>query len=845
MRAPSPASLDLDALSPAERAELEALLESIYGGESFADFVARITPTEPLPAHTAVIADIVDEARRRPQKVCISMPPGHAKLCADSTPVLTPSGWTTHGELRVGDEVYAPDGTATRVKHVTEKGMATLAVTFSDGEVIRVNPGHRWTVRDRRSHRAVVMETGDILTAGLTSGKIGNGSPRLRWLVPFAAPVAGRHVDLPVDPYLLGLWLGDGTTSASRITQSAADAAHSIAELERRGHTIGARCVHATTGCVSFQILGTKVNRIAAGKRIPDVYYTADEVQRRDLLRGLVDSDGHVGASGKVRFSNANRGLIDDAVRLVATLGYRVSVNHCPPPAPTGRAIEQKVDVWQVAWTPTDGEPQGLLPRRAGRHRAMRRDRAIVSIEPCAPEPGHCIMVEHPSSLYLVGDRLVPTHNTTTLLRAIAWWLCRVPADTCAYVTYSDAQARSKSRLVRDWARVGGARLAPDLTGMAEWRTVQNGGLLAAGSRGKLNGQRIPGLLIVDDPYKSRDEVTSDVIRTTIYDRFREVALTRLQGGSCVILHTRWSEDDLIGRVQRDLGWDVINLPAISHGEGDRLGRPEGAALWPERYPVKECAGDCGHDGHLEKIRAEQGPYSWSALYDGSPAPAEGGLFKRQWWRYFKLASDAPSVLRPPHASTDPAVVIGDRPGARPGTLDFDWICLTVDATFGATGVTADSVGLLVVGGRGQGRYVLEDLTAPRTFNETLDAMRAAISAWRVGRVLVEKAANGDAIVEQIRAAVTAGTIRDAKGKPIICAVEALLPKGGKTARANAMVGAIEAGTVYLREGAPWLQRFIDEHAVFPNAAHDDRVDALSQCVNYYAARHGTLRIPM
>lgn len=440
-----------------------------------------------------------------------------------------------------------------------------------------------------------------------------------------------------------------------------------------------------------------------------------------------------------------------------------------------------------------------------------------------------------------------PGHaKTTILMRAIAWWINRVPADTCAYVTYSDAQARSKSRLVREWTRAGGTKLAPDLTGMAEWRTGQGGGLLAAGSRGKLNGQRVAGLLVVDDPYKSRDEVTSDVIRNTIWDRFREVALTRLQGGSCIVLHTRWSEDDLIGRIHRELGWQVINLPAISHGEGDPLGRPEGAALWPERYPATSCVGDCGHDGHLDLIRREQGPYSWSALYDGSPAPVEGGLFKRNWWRYFRLATDAPSAWRPTGACTDPAIVIGDRIGQRPGTLDFDWICLSVDATFGATGVTADSVGLLVIAGRGAARFVLEDLTAPRTFSQTLDAIIAAISAWRIGRVLVEKAANGDAIVEKIREAVAAGNVRDAKGKAIICAVEPLLPRGGKTARASAMVGLIEAGLVLLREGMQWTGPLVDEHAVFPNGAHDDRVDALAQAINFYAGRiANTLRIPM
>lgn len=476
----------------------------------------------------------------------------------------------------------------------------------------------------------------------------------------------------------------------------------------------------------------------------------------------------------------------------------------------------------------------------------------VARVVPSEPVPAHGMLIadildqsrRRPQRVCISWP---PGHaKTTLLLRGIAHHLSRVPADTCAYITSSDAQARSQSAKARMWAMAGGVRLSKDMQGLAEWRTMHGGGLLAAGSRGKLNGQRIPGLLIVDDPYKNRDEVASDTIRTKIWDRFKQVALTRLQGGSCIVLHTRWAENDLIGQIVSELGWDLINLPAISRGDGDPLGRPEGAALWSERYPVKQCEEDCGHDGHLETIRAEQGPYAWGALYDGSPAPAEGGLFKRHWWRFFRLETDPPTALRPKGASAEPAVVIGQKHGARPGVLDFDEIDLTIDATFGATGVTADSVGMLVVGIKGAARYVLEDLTKKRTFQETEDDAKAAIAAWNIRRLLVEKAANGAAIIERIKAAVRTGNIRNAQGKPVICTVEDLLPEGGKTSRASAMVGEIESGLVLLRDGMSWVVPFIDEHAVFPNATHDDRVDALSQLVNRHAGRYkSTLRIPM
>lgn len=244
-----------------------------------------------------------------------------------------------------------------------------------------------------------------------------------------------------------------------------------------------------------------------------------------------------------------------------------------------------------------------------------------------------------------------PGHaKTTTLLRAIIWWLQRSPADTCAYVSHSDRFASGKSRTARDLAASVGIVPAKDADTLAEWHVAAGGGLIAAGAKGSLTGKRVPGLLIYDDPYKNREEADSPVIREKVWAHFREAAFTRLQGGSIIVLHTRWHEDDLIGRIVRELNWTWINIEAIAEPANDNadiLGRSKGEAAWPDQYPVKKCEGPCGHAGHLEESRGVLGSWSFEALFQGHPSPMEGGLFKREWFRY---VDELPANLDGPRA---------------------------------------------------------------------------------------------------------------------------------------------------------------------------------------------------
>jgi predicted phage terminase large subunit-like protein len=292
----------------------------------------------------------------------------------------------------------------------------------------------------------------------------------------------------------------------------------------------------------------------------------------------------------------------------------------------------------------------------------------ICRVDPEEPPPMHVmpiidVMEQARLRPIRVAIDMGPGHaKTKTLLRGIAWWLSKSPADLCAYVTYSDGQAREKSRISKEAFERSGGKLGDG--GDGNWHTPQGGGLIAKGSKGGLTGKRIPGLLVYDDPYKDAQEARSPAVNSMVIERFKGVAFTRLQGGSIIVLHTRWAMDDLIGYILKNLKWDHISIPTVcdevgrsAGGSGteksgvDRFGRHLGEVAWPEKYPYDLCLEPdkrsaiqvktdaskgvipkpvrkiCGHDGHLVEIRKTIGEHMWAALYQGKPRPEGHAIF--------------------------------------------------------------------------------------------------------------------------------------------------------------------------------------------------------------------------
>ena len=379
-----------------------------------------------------------------------------------------------------------------------------------------------------------------------------------------------------------------------------------------------------------------------------------------------------------------------------------------------------------------------------------------------------------------------PRHGKSiTIQRGIAWWLKSAPADTCALVGYSDSFAWAQSRKARRAAFDAGIKLSGDAKTVREWRTAQGGGVLAAGAKGGLTGQGVSGLMVVDDPYKGREQADSEAHREAVWDWFTETVFTRLERASVIVVHTRWREDDLIGRLRAEHGWEGINLPAIAE-EDDPAGRAPGEALWPERYPIEE----------LEKIRGILGPWAFSALYQGRPRRKGAAVFGEPHY-YDPLKVDL----------TGCRVVIGGDPAASEKT-------------------TADYGVLLCLAVRGEGDqavgYVVE-VDRRQVEVPAYVAAARAMSARRWHAPLAVEAVGGFKAVPQMLKQID----------PKLRLLEVKLG-GDKFQRAQPVAAAWNAGRVLVPQSAPWLKDFLAEVRSFTgvNDDHDDQVDSLAHAWN-------------
>ena len=379
-------------------------------------------------------------------------------------------------------------------------------------------------------------------------------------------------------------------------------------------------------------------------------------------------------------------------------------------------------------------------------------------------------------------------------------------------------------------------KMASDQDAKGKFENTERGWKIATSVSGLGTGER-GDRFIVDDPHNIKDAESSAVRESTL-QWFTEVVPTRVNDPNdpvIIVIMQRVHERDVSGLIiAQELGYDHLCLPmefepdhptptktSISFADPRK---EQGELLWPDRFS-KFAVEDL-----KKQLSAWGGGYAEAGQLQQRPAPRGGGMFKRSWWKFFSTSATGYHLGRPHGCSEDPAA---------PYPQNFDWILLTCDAAFKAT-KTGSRVSILVVGGRGPYRYVLDNLTKAMTFKETCDAIVQVDSLGRVvggiyhkwaphcTRILIEDKANGPAIVDTLR--------------QLVSGVIPISPEGGKESRASAIQPAVESGHVLLPDGAPWLEDFIAEFASFPVGAKDDQVDALSQALIYMTASSDVAR---
>ena len=739
----------------------------------------------------------------------IETPPQHGKLLADDTPVLTSAGWKRHGDLRVGDYVYNHKGEKVKVTHIHPKHYANREVTLTNGEKIQCHENHEWLVYDRNNRREHVVETKYLEQRNVQQGgREHRRGHRYNFQLPRRVPILGDKKALAVEPYVLGVWLGDGTNTKCHICACKAD----LITLDecRRFYPRGSEWVHKDTGVITRSYLGLTQDLRQYGmcysdhkteKYIPDDYLTASREQRLELLAGLIDTDGYVDRKHRrVVFTTADVKLRRTFEELIATFGWRTTTCEFKPCVSTSGIIGRH-PYWQIAFNPTEYIPC-RIERKQLREYSKPRRVSICDIRKIEPVSGNCITVE--GGIYLVGRSMVPTHNSLTITETLpSWYMGRWPDKRVIIASYNEDFAEKFCRRNKEKIKSKGDALFNIHIGAVD-RAVEfelaghTGRLISRGIRSGITGNPA-NLVIIDDPVKNREEADSETFRSKVWEEWQNSIKSRLAAGAkVIIIMTPWHEDDLAARVlANEHNARLLRLP-VEAEEDDPLGRSAGDPLCPELGKDAAWLADFKASYIADPLG---GARAWSALYQCSPRIEGGNLVLREWWRYY----DTKEILA------------------------FGTELISVDAAFKGTD-SSDYVAITVWGKRGNDYYLRYCLNRQMSFTETLRSIRLVKQLYPLAqRVLIEDKANGSAIIDVLQ-------------REMFCIP--VTPRGGKEARVNAVSPAIESGHVYLPMDAPWLETYIDQWAAFPAGAHDDMVDSSTQALAFMLFSSGQYELP-
>lgn len=331
------------------------------------------------------------------------------------TPLPTPDGWTTMGEVKLGDSLIGADGRSTEVLKATgpQVGRRCFQVTFEDRTSLIASDGHLWMAKPTPSMVSPGVQTTEEMFA---DGR--------RFRVPAPKPYETPRAELDIDPYVLGMWLGDGDSRNATISVGDEDLHETERLIQKCGYTVRRCTTHPDRANLLYvsvpgshrnrfsPVRGLKVRLGDAGllgnKHVPAEYLRASIAQRTALLQGLMDSDGHADKGGGCTFVG-NDQLSRDILALLRTLGQSVRRIWCPDERSRVGGYHK------VNFSARGGLAPFRLPRKAQRVKPHRRGPGwvtITSIEPVESRPVRCVAVDALDHLFLAGAGGHVTHNT-------------------------------------------------------------------------------------------------------------------------------------------------------------------------------------------------------------------------------------------------------------------------------------------------------------------------------------------------------------------------------------------------------------------------------------------------
>lgn len=675
-----------------------------------------------------LVDDLQDLEDRKIQYLGVSLPPRVGKLIADDTPVLTDEGWKNHGDLKVGDYVYDYDGLPVRVTHVFPKSFANKRVRFSDGSYIDCHENHEWVVFDRHLMRERIVETKEMI-GDIDNDMEGRGH-RYTYMIPLYQPIVGSVKDLPVKPYTLGAWLGDGRTTNPDICGDKNDY-RIIESIVADGYEISWHSTHKDTGVEYYgfkslrkplQSIGMCHSRKSVEKRIPDIYLSASIPQRLELLAGLIDTDGCLRKKEKrYNFVTSSPLLKEDVISLISTFGWRCSVRKTDPKV-SSSGIVGKREYWVISFNPTYPIPCRLERKQLFEFSKKRRI-SITKIEDIEPVSGNCISVQ--GGIYRVGRRSIPTHNSTLCIFFLSWIMGKRPNSHNAMSGHSGILADGFYGEILNligtpeytWNEIfRGIKIqkkSADKKEITLDKPDRFATLTCRGIDGTWTGAvdiSSDGYLYVDDLVRDRMESLSPERLENRYQDYLNVLVDRKNDGSReLVVATRWNVLDPLSRTENEYKHNPMyrfrKIPALNENDETNFDYDYNLGFSTDYYI---------------KMRDRLDKPEWMAKFQQSPYVREGLLFPEEELKMFD--GIMPDGIYTVTAACDPAFGGGD----------------------------SASMPICAVHENGK-KYIIDWVHDKRTVKFTIPKICDAIEKYNITEIRFEKNNGGNLFMEDVK----------------------------------------------------------------------------------------------
>lgn len=441
-----------------EEMEIEygkCILDPIYFVETYAKIVhvdRGLINFLPYEYQKKIIRTAIDNR----YTIC-KLPRQAGKDLVLTTLIPTPSGFKPMGDIHVGDTIFDSNGKPTTVTYESEIFTKNniYRITFDDGSWVDAGGEHLWTVYDRLNqskktidgsssytHRKLTLSTEDILKSNWKRTNK-RGYTEYAYYIPNTKPVQYMSKSLDLDPYILGVWLGDGTSISGNISCHIDHKDH----FEANGLVFTSPVSYERnssetvfTSAVSGLVTKLRKLNLIGNKHIPSDYAYGDVNQRIALLQGLMDTDGFVQTNGTchIQLSLSNQRLLDEVYSLICSLGLKVTRKTFVKTNSERLSFSVGRDKFDVCRIPHKLERQ----KQTLKNDRYVYSRTIQKIERIETAPSKCIQVDNAEHLFLCSVSYIPTHNTTVIAALMVWMLLFNKQHKMACLAHKEAQAR-------------------------------------------------------------------------------------------------------------------------------------------------------------------------------------------------------------------------------------------------------------------------------------------------------------------------------------------------------------------------------------------------------------------